>query len=590
MTRLRFLVGVLALVSVTVVLAQPSGRAFPSSRSVYVQALVYLGDATLLKELGVDEVTAKKLVTHRDTWYAKNQEANIGFANNAEKWRALFEENEKALAAILKPEQMTRLSEIMLQKMIAGPVSGTTHFANLIEVRDRLKLTDKQRFSLLDGTAPEKALTEAQVATLKEMQGKPFTGTLQATRPAVESPLPASRLLINRMRLAVAATEARIQAELKMTEDQKDKVEVAMKNSVAALKDAGIDPDQQQAAKADADAAVLKALTPDQSKRLREIVVRRGVRILGLVGYIRSADGRSLLAVTPEQEKQLVAVLPETVASLKKTFLTDDPLDKSAEKLDAVRKEQERKVLAILTADQQTKWKDATGAPFEDDPTRPPGNPGAGPGFGPGGAPTPRVTDRTPAALAYLIEADIQKDLALTAEQVAGCKEQQTKLEAKLKEISTLPNRERAAKRTAAEKEADEATLPLLMDAQKTRLGQIRLQHRAQLTRTGAPIYRDTKIAEALKLTDDDFTRIDKAETSLHKLELVFEKEVPPLVGEPLGRVIGTAQDLTDAVRTRVRVLELTPEQKDRWNTLIGKPYEGKLPPSRSGFGSGLGV
>jgi hypothetical protein len=589
MVRLRVHVGVLVLFSVSAILAQQTGRAFPTSRSIYVQALVYLEDANLLTDLDVTAPTAKKLIAHRDVWYPKNAELMQGFFTNEQKWRPFVEEHQKALAALLTPEQMKRLSEIMLQKALAGPVNSGTHFANLVEVRDRLKLTTDQRNKLLEGKAPEQVLTADQFTDFKSMQGKPFTATLQATRPPIDPTTPPSRALANRMRPSGAVTEQNIQTELKLTEEQKVKIDLLVKNFVAGLRD--LDIDQQKAAREAADADVLKILNAEQGKRLGEILIRRGVRILGLSVYLRSAAVRTQLTPTPEQEKQFAAVLPGTVATLKQDLPREETADKVAARIELIRKDQEQKLLAILTAEQRMKWRTALGEPFADDPTRPPGNgpnPGGNPNFGPPGQPG-RLTDRTPAAVVYLAEPDVQKDLALTAEQLKSIQEQQTKLEATLKEIANLPARDRNTKRTAAEKEADTAVLALLKDAQKARLEELRLQHREQLGRIGAPIYRDPKITAALKLTDDDLARIDKVEADLHRIELLLEKEVPPLVGEPLGRLNDTASQIMGLVRTAFRSRELTAEQKTSWDRLIGKPYTGKFPAPRSGFGAAVG-
>jgi hypothetical protein len=207
-------------------------------------------------------------------------------AEAEKKRKAQAEAMEKELAGVLDAAQVKRFKQLILQTYVSR--AGGARFAapaairnrnltRLFEVQQGLKLSEEQKKKMLDGTEIGKVLDAGQMATWKEMLGKPFAGNL---RPGFVGG-PGGR---QPPTLTVQALETKaIQAELKLTEKQVEAVreldkkyqEKASGGPVGNFQDF---LKQRQAAQAELDAGCKKFLDAGQAKRLDEIILQHAYR------------------------------------------------------------------------------------------------------------------------------------------------------------------------------------------------------------------------------------------------------------------------------------------------------------------------
>src|SRR5262249_40581516 len=124
---------------------------------------------------------------------------------------------EKQLAGILKPEQMKRLGQVLLQQYGKFPFSPAS-LPRIVEAQKGLGLT-KDQLEKLSGrgrrVALESVLTEAQKAKWKEMLGKPTDVRLGRGLdgfPGLRTTLPGDSALLE---------DAEVAADLKLKAAQK---------------------------------------------------------------------------------------------------------------------------------------------------------------------------------------------------------------------------------------------------------------------------------------------------------------------------------------------------------------------------------
>lgn len=578
MSRIR--IALLGLALVAVAAAQPAFSTGP--RSVYAQALVYLADPALLKELGADDATAKKLDEHRGEWYRKYATAFVESRTDEAKLRAFYQEHEKALAQVLKPEQMTRLRQVLLQQYAQGRGRSGT-LADMVEAADALKFDDKQRAALRDGTALGEVLTQAQQATLKDLLGKPYDGALVQSRPPLDpaNPLnPANpppftpRVPTGTTTAVYAAAEAHIQAELKLEARQKKAAADAAQAYVTDLRATRrLEGDELKkrtdALAAKADAALKASFTADQVTRLEQILRQRARGSDGLAAYLRQDATAETFRLQPEQRKQFDAVTQETAKALRAAVLSGEPADAIAARVAELGQAHEKKLIDVLTPDQRAKWDATFGAPFKDTPPRP-ANPWGGPGAapaGPGAAPPPgvnqpvaaqppaqppggqfgpRLTDMGTLAPTYALvsNAEVQKALKLTPDQVA-------KIAGVGVGFPTRPTKD--------------SLTGVLTAEQFARLEQLTLQQRQRIAGP-AYLFRFSAVAQAVALTDEQKKQLDPA----------FRAAVATY----LDRTPYPAEKLKEDTAALLKIL--TAEQRTKWNALLGEAHDGPLADDRA--------
>lgn len=160
-----------------------------------------------------------------------------------------------------------------------------------------------------------------------------------------------------------------VQTELKLSDDQVDKVKTLTKDmaakqqaEIAKLKD--VDPkdrnqkvrDMMKQLAEDTLKSLSGILTAEQGKRLKQLEAQQ----LGL----QYPDAQKALNLTDEQKEKIKTI---HVGSIRETaqVLRTEKGKEAQEKLQKIRKDAREKTEAVLTAEQQKTWKDLTGAPFD---------------------------------------------------------------------------------------------------------------------------------------------------------------------------------------------------------------------------------
>lgn len=162
-----------------------------------------------------------------------------------------------------------------------------------------------------------------------------------------------------------------VQKELKITDEQKGKIEAALRDARPG-RDAfgGQNASQEERQKAfeefrkkaeEAGKKAKEVLTADQVKRLREIYVQ-----LAGVQALNNPEIAAALKFTEDQKKQLTTINDENGAKAREIGFGEG----SREKREELRKETEGKILAVLTADQKKQLEEMKGAKVDIDRTQ----------------------------------------------------------------------------------------------------------------------------------------------------------------------------------------------------------------------------
>lgn len=176
-------------------------------------------------------------------------------------------------------------------------------------------------------------------------------------------------------------TNKDLQAELKITDEQKEKFKPIAEKATEAgkknrevFKDAGMDKDKLKAAgeefaklnattTAETKKAVDEILTSDQKKRIAQIEVQaKGMRAFADEKIAKD------LNITESQTSKIKGIMEEYTNDTKDIPRFDRDKDKAAEntkKREKLRKAAFADIEDALTADQKTKWKEMTGEPFD---------------------------------------------------------------------------------------------------------------------------------------------------------------------------------------------------------------------------------
>jgi hypothetical protein len=336
------------------------------------------------------------------------------------------DENWKAVAEILKPEQAKRLKQIDLQQ------GGVRNFLRE-EVAKELKLTDDQK-GKIKGVVTEElqdiealsreagnlndkenrealqkavqkltkaardnidaVLTADQRKAWKELTGAPFELKLDAGPPAVPTFGGGNAHLF---------WNERVQKELKLTEEQVksfqdglQKVQEKYREEIgkvtfggglpgaAAVPGAappggrpgtapGLGPDPEQIAElakkvgAENNKAIAGVLKPEQAKRFTQIELQlQGIRALQSEEVVKALD------LTADQKKKVKTLCEDLESNTKfPEGVVRDPAE-MRKIMEAQKKLFKEAAPSLLTPDQRKKWEELTGAPFELEPAREP--------------------------------------------------------------------------------------------------------------------------------------------------------------------------------------------------------------------------
>lgn len=363
-----------------------------------------------------------------------------------------------------------------------------------------------------------------------------------------------------------------LQKDLQLTADQVTKLQQALQEYNATAQPANSEPgpgpaERQRAAQV----AMDNTLTVTQARRLRQVMWQQQEKS-NLLSLFRDNSYVYGLGLNDEQSKQLKEIQAE-YAKLSESFtatlselqqLTNEQrqakFDEVRTKSTESRRASEAKLQALLTPDQQARSKELLGPVFTGQLNTRGGRgftgatssraPGAAPGAGERGAagdrgPTVRVGGRADTTTRFLLETAFHADLKITAEQAA-----------QLKQFSgnEPPNRAELEKICTPE--------------QLERVHQLMLQYSRQTNGPLGPM-RYASVAQTLELTDDQRAR----------LQVVVNEMWAPYIG--LQRGDDTSNERAELDRKSQASLAeiLNPRQQQTLTDLIGKPFDGPIPP-----------
>ena len=204
-----------------------------------------------------------------------------------------------------------------------------------------------------------------------------FVGLVSAQASAQDIPESARKQLAENLHGSVVVFRDKVQEELKLTGEQKDKLEQHLRE---LLPDAmqffqsmeGVKPEERERElKAyrpkvnEKLAAVLKeTLRKDQLQRLRQLELQQEGAFALLHG---EAEIGKDLKITDEQRRQFMAVvqnMQKKIEPLIKMARSGGNADKIRPKVMKIRKEHEGKIEALLTDAQKKQWKEMLGKPL----------------------------------------------------------------------------------------------------------------------------------------------------------------------------------------------------------------------------------
>ncbi len=204
-----------------------------------------------------------------------------------------------------------------------------------------------------------------------------------------------------------------------------------------------------------------------------------------------------------------------------------------------------------------------------------PGRPRQQPGFGLGG----RMMGANLGAM-LLMREDVQKELNLSQTQKVKLEQMRQEFEQARQELRNLPPEQRRERMQELRQKYDPTSV--LTDAQRKRLRELELQWQ------GPFALADPEVARQVGLTQEQQTKIRGIVQET--FQSMRERVQPGQPGQP-----GAFQQEFQKAREQAekRILEvLTPAQREKWEQMLGKPFEfqggrGFLP--RGGFGGGAG-
>jgi Spy/CpxP family protein refolding chaperone len=163
----------------------------------------------------------------------------------------------------------------------------------------------------------------------------------------------------------------KVQKELKITDEQKEKITAALREARPGGRDAfgGQNASQEERRKAveefqkkaaEAGKKAKETLTAEQSKRLREIYLQ----VAGTEA-LNNEEVAAALKISDDQKKQLATASEENRAKMRDAFQAGGQggnREEAARKIAELRTEADAKILAILTADQKKQLDEMKGA------------------------------------------------------------------------------------------------------------------------------------------------------------------------------------------------------------------------------------
>jgi hypothetical protein len=155
-----------------------------------------------------------------------------------------------------------------------------------------------------------------------------------------------------------------VQEELKLTKDQVTVVQDAAAKEMKAFNDLfPLGPDEHarrmKELSKENDQLAAKVLNPGQMKRLRQI----SLQVQGPHGFTDPQVAKEL-RLTEEQNGQIGKLIADADQQMGQLFQPGSTPEKVHQQMAELNKNSSAKILSLLTAAQQDKWKDLTGEPF----------------------------------------------------------------------------------------------------------------------------------------------------------------------------------------------------------------------------------
>jgi hypothetical protein len=549
-------------------------------------------------ELKLTEDQTNELTKLRLPWTKFKTEWRESSPNDLKKKSdELLAATDKALTAILKPEQLSRLRQIALREerddsrtLTDAPTSLIPRLAKQLAVTpEQLSAFDAVRNEHAEavGRAALKAdgleaawkairaanearekgfeavLTDDQRATLKALVGEPFTGSVLADNSQFAQTFERVRgrreasfgRYTDELRLLSANKS--IQEELKLTVDQINASQDALKELTrrfGRLSGSGLVKEENGEVRSKfIGTSVAAILDKDQAKRFRQIMLQHRQRFTSLIDIPSAATYPGVaeeVKLTAAQKKQLIS--------------GEDPFD-------------------VLTDEQRKAIKDMLGAPFTGDYSTVSES-----GFGgKGGFGNTGFSNRTPrpeVARAQFLVIVPWDALQLKPEQVSKLATAINAYEIAAAENNGIggggfgvPKAGRDPHESAAHALNRRATL-ILTPEQNSRLGQLLLQSAAAVNLRDALTRPE---AEKLQLTPAQLTRMALAEEEIGKIAEGVVKSYMRYDKRNEWR-----DKVLEGLRWRLdtRILDvLTPEQLAKWKELTGEEWDGFTQPLLTG-------
>jgi hypothetical protein len=170
-----------------------------------------------------------------------------------------------------------------------------------------------------------------------------------------------------------------VQTELKMTDEQKSQVQEkqAAQRANGQGRQQGfqnLSPEERQKRLADMQAEQTKVvnsiLNPEQQARFKQISLQQS----GLRGLAQNPAAADELKLTADQTTQIQSILMASREAQRGLFQQGADRQAGFEKMQAMNKETDGKILAVLTDAQKTQWTQMLGASFTLPPFRGRGN------------------------------------------------------------------------------------------------------------------------------------------------------------------------------------------------------------------------
>jgi len=165
--------------------------------------------------------------------------------------------------------------------------------------------------------------------------------------------------------LLMLLNQKAVQEDLKLSEDQTKKVqELAQKQRDSFRDFQNLSQEERQKKGQEMAAANQKALAEilnaDQMKRAKQLSLQeRGARALG------EEEVASSLNLSAEQKDKVKSILDDQRKQMGELFQPGGNREEAQKKMADLRKATDEKLSAVLSADQQAKWKEMSGEPFK---------------------------------------------------------------------------------------------------------------------------------------------------------------------------------------------------------------------------------